>query len=92
MIYGFKRGFFPGNYREKRAYVRQVIDHYDPCWPPRRRRQAGARTRRKRKGPTPRESAIFYQAFTPLTIFGAADAAVPHIYDARLHSKEYRSR
>ncbi len=28
-IYGFKRSFFPGNYREKRAYVRQVIDYYD---------------------------------------------------------------
>ncbi|HEX4954191.1 MAG TPA: adenosine deaminase family protein [Thermoanaerobaculia bacterium] len=28
-IHGFKRSFFPGTYREKRAYVRQVIDHYD---------------------------------------------------------------
>jgi adenosine deaminase len=29
IIYGFKRSFFPGSYREKRAYVRQVIDFYD---------------------------------------------------------------
>jgi len=29
IIYGFKRSFFPGNYREKRAYVRQIIDFYD---------------------------------------------------------------
>jgi adenosine deaminase len=29
VIYGFKRSFFPGSYREKRAYVRGVIDHYD---------------------------------------------------------------
>ncbi len=29
IIYGFKRSFFPGTYRDKRAYVRQVIDYYD---------------------------------------------------------------
>lgn len=29
ILHGFKRSFFPGSYREKRAYVRQVIDHYD---------------------------------------------------------------
>ena len=29
IIYGFKRSFYPGSYREKRAYVRQVIDFYD---------------------------------------------------------------
>lgn len=29
VIYGFKRSFYPGSYREKRAYVRQVLDHYD---------------------------------------------------------------
>lgn len=29
MIYGFKRSFFPGTYREKRAYVRHVIDFYE---------------------------------------------------------------
>lgn len=29
IIHGFKRSFFPGNYREKRAYVRQIIDYYD---------------------------------------------------------------
>jgi len=29
VIYGFKRSFFPGSYRDKRAYVRQVIDFYD---------------------------------------------------------------
>jgi adenosine deaminase len=29
VIHGFKRGFYPGLYREKRAYVRQVIDFYD---------------------------------------------------------------
>ncbi len=28
-IYGFKRCFFPGTYREKRAYVRRVIEYYD---------------------------------------------------------------
>ena len=28
VIYGFKRSFFPGSYREKRSYVRQVIDYY----------------------------------------------------------------
>ncbi len=29
IIYGFKRSFFPGTYREKRAYVRQIINYYD---------------------------------------------------------------
>lgn len=29
ILHGFKRSFFPGNYREKRAYVRKVIDRYD---------------------------------------------------------------
>ncbi len=29
MIYGFKRSFFRGTYREKRAYVRHVINYYD---------------------------------------------------------------
>ncbi len=29
IIYGFKRSFFPGRYREKRRYVRQVIDQYE---------------------------------------------------------------
>ena len=29
IIYGFKRSFFPGTYRTKRQYVRQIIDHYD---------------------------------------------------------------
>ncbi|MEM1205221.1 MAG: adenosine deaminase family protein [Acidobacteriota bacterium] len=29
VLHGFKRSFFPGSYREKRAYVRQVIDFYD---------------------------------------------------------------
>ena len=29
IIYGFKRSFYPGTYREKRAYVRQVINYYD---------------------------------------------------------------
>jgi len=29
IIYGFKRSFFPGDYQEKRAYVRQIIDYYD---------------------------------------------------------------
>jgi adenosine deaminase len=29
IIYGFKRSFFPGSYREKRAYVRRIIDYYD---------------------------------------------------------------
>jgi adenosine deaminase len=28
-IYGFKRSFFPGTYREKRSYVRQAIEYYD---------------------------------------------------------------
>ncbi len=29
VIHGFKRSFYPGTYLEKRAYVRQAIDHYD---------------------------------------------------------------
>lgn len=29
VLHGFKRSFFAASYREKRAYVRQVIDHYD---------------------------------------------------------------
>ena len=29
IIYGFKRSFYPGTYREKRAYVRQIINYYD---------------------------------------------------------------
>jgi adenosine deaminase len=29
IIYGFKRSFFPGGYREKRSYVRNVIDYYE---------------------------------------------------------------
>ena len=29
VLHGFKRSFYPGSYREKRAYVRQVIDYYD---------------------------------------------------------------
>jgi adenosine deaminase len=29
VLHGFKRSFFAGSYREKRAYVRQVIDCYD---------------------------------------------------------------
>ncbi len=32
VIYGFKRSFYPGSYREKRAYVRRVIDAYDRVW------------------------------------------------------------
>ncbi len=31
IIYGFKRSFFPGSYRDKRLYVRRVIDYYDAC-------------------------------------------------------------
>ena len=29
ILHGFKRSFFPGTYREKRDYVRHVIDYYD---------------------------------------------------------------
>jgi len=29
ILHGFKRSFFPGSYKEKRAYVRNVIDFYD---------------------------------------------------------------
>jgi len=29
ILHGFKRSFYPGTYREKRNYVRQVIDVYD---------------------------------------------------------------
>jgi adenosine deaminase len=29
ILHGFKRSFFPGSYREKRNYVRNVIDCYD---------------------------------------------------------------
>lgn len=28
-FHGFKRSFFPDTYREKRTYVRQIIDYYD---------------------------------------------------------------
>ncbi|HHO53763.1 MAG TPA: adenosine deaminase family protein [Deltaproteobacteria bacterium] len=29
ILHGFKRSFFPGSYKEKRAYVRKIIDCYD---------------------------------------------------------------
>jgi adenosine deaminase len=29
IVYGFKRSFYPGEYRAKRRYVRQVIDFYE---------------------------------------------------------------
>ena len=29
IVYGFKRSFFPANYRIKREYVRQIIDYYE---------------------------------------------------------------
>ena len=29
IVYGFKRSFFPGDYLEKRKYVRSVIDYYE---------------------------------------------------------------
>lgn len=29
VIHGFKRSFFPGTYREKRGYVRRMIDRFD---------------------------------------------------------------
>ena len=29
IIYGFKRSFYPGDYIEKRTYVRKVIDYYE---------------------------------------------------------------
>lgn len=29
ILHGFKRSFYPGSYKEKRAYVRQIIDFYD---------------------------------------------------------------
>jgi adenosine deaminase len=29
VIYGFKRSFFAGTYKQKRAYVRQIIDYYE---------------------------------------------------------------
>jgi len=29
ILHGFKRSFFPGSYKEKRSYVRKVIDFYD---------------------------------------------------------------
>jgi adenosine deaminase len=29
IVYGFKRSFFPGEYTERRSYVRQIIDYYD---------------------------------------------------------------
>jgi adenosine deaminase len=29
ILHGFKRSFYPGTYKEKRAYVRQAIDYYD---------------------------------------------------------------
>ena len=29
IIYGFKRSFFPGTYKEKRKYVRKIINYYE---------------------------------------------------------------
>ena len=29
MLCFFKRSFFPGSYKEKRAWVRKVLDYYD---------------------------------------------------------------
>ena len=29
LMHGFKRSFFPGSYKEKRSYVRKVIDYYN---------------------------------------------------------------
>lgn len=29
IAYGFKRSFYPGNYKEKRAYVRSVLNYYE---------------------------------------------------------------
>jgi len=29
IIYGFKRSFYPGNYLEKRKYMRKIIDYYE---------------------------------------------------------------
>lgn len=29
IIYGFKRSFFPGTYKEKRIYVRKIINYYE---------------------------------------------------------------
>jgi len=29
IIYGFKRSFYAGSYKEKRAFVRSIIDHYE---------------------------------------------------------------
>jgi adenosine deaminase len=29
LIYGFKRSFFPGTYRDKRSYIRSVLDHLE---------------------------------------------------------------
>ncbi len=29
IAYGFKRSFFPGTYKERRSYVRQVLNYYD---------------------------------------------------------------
>jgi len=40
VIYGFKRSFFPGSYKEKRAYVRQIIDYYEKIEEKEKARQA----------------------------------------------------
>lgn len=29
IIYGFKRSFFPGDYIDKRSYIREIIDYYE---------------------------------------------------------------
>jgi adenosine deaminase len=29
IVYGFKRSFYPGNYREKRIYTRKILNYYD---------------------------------------------------------------
>lgn len=67
MIYGFKRSFYPGSYSEKRTYIRAVLDHLrsvlarGPEDAPDSgeagrspRRQRGAATGRKRRGPSSR--------------------------------------
>ncbi|MBT3236570.1 MAG: adenosine deaminase family protein [Bdellovibrionales bacterium] len=29
IVYGFKRSFYPGNYRDKRIYTRKILNYYD---------------------------------------------------------------
>jgi len=61
LVYGFKRSFYPGDYTEKRSYVRACMDYFDTLWPPETREaqtkttatQRPARHKRSKGHPPP---------------------------------------